>query len=138
MEIQMNTTTTRFPWYEPAAKDAFVRKQIDDLITALVARDARFYSYCGQQIMYLNGQVIDLYRKSEVLTALKRLNLLPSAYARDTVELLHSVARPLYQPIPEGTLGTINRIKEPKLRMTRYMHTCVAQWVKQAIEYGQF
>lgn len=133
----MNTTTTQFPWYEPAAKNAFIRKQIDDLITTLRARGARFYSYCGQQILYLNGQVIDLFRKSEVLTALAQSNLLPSSYARDTVELLHSAARPLYKPIPEGILGTINGIKEPKLRMTRYMHTCVAQWVKEAIENGQ-
>jgi len=94
------------------------------------------FCYCGQQIMYLNGQVIDLFRGSHVLSTLKQLKLADMAYARDTAVYLWHHAKPLYRPIPEGTLGTINGIKEPKLRMSRYMHTCVGHWIKQVIESG--
>jgi hypothetical protein len=130
----MNTII--FPWYEPTAKEEFIMKQVDDLLDKLIAAGAQFYSYCGQQILYINGQVIDLFRKSEVMDFLKRMNLADISYLRDIVELLRSRAKPLYQPIPEGTLRTIKGHTEPKLRMTRYLHTCVKQWVKHVIESG--
>jgi hypothetical protein len=136
LEWSMIMKRIRFPWYEPTAKEDFIMNQVDDLLYKLIAAGAHFYSYCGQQIMYLNRRVIDLFRKSEVIDFLKELNLADIAYLRDIVELLRSRAKPLYQPIPEGTLRTINGHTEPKLRMTRYLHTCVKQWVKHVIESG--
>lgn len=126
----------RFPWYEPQAKDNYIDQQIDNLVTALLGRGAKFFTYGGQQVMYIDGQVIDLFRKNTVLAFLEQINLLPEAYARDTVELLRSQIRPLYRDIPRNTLGTINGIKEPRHAMTRYMHAKVGTWLKQVIESG--
>ena len=134
----MNRIRKRFARNDQNAKDAFISQQANDLLDMLVAAGAQFYGYCGQQIMYLNGQVIDLFRKADVLATLKRqMNIRELMYARDTVADLRAQAEPLYRPIPEGTLGTISGIKEPEPTMTRFLHARVALWIKEAIESGK-
>lgn len=134
----MNRIRKRFPRNDQNAKDAFISQQANDLLDTLVAAGAQFYYYCAQKIMYLQGQVVDLSSRAAVLSMLKRqMNIFDLAYARDTVEYLPYQARPLFRLFPEGSLGTVNGIKEPKPRMTRYLRKSVRPWIKEAIESGK-
>ena len=88
--------------------------------------------------MYLQGQVVNLFSRAAVLSALKQqMNIFDLAYARDTAECLRDEAQPLFQFFPEGSLGTVNGIKEPEPRMTRFLHKSVRVWIKEAIESGK-
>ena len=134
MEIKMKMK--RFPWYEPQAEENYINQQIDTLKKALQDRGAQFYIYRYWEIMYLNGQVFDLFRKNAVLDLLKRINLLPEAYARDVVELMRSRIKKLYVEIPRNTYGIVNGVREPHPSMGRYLGSAEANWVKEVIESG--
>lgn len=82
----------------------------------------------------MDGQVIDLFRKNDVLDYLKQVNLLPVAYARDVVELFRTRINPLYTVIPLSGIGTVNGIKQPRPKMTRYLGSAEIIWLQQAIE----
>lgn len=125
---------TQFPWYEPQAKENYINQQIDILVASLLDRNAQFYLYRNMEIMYVDGQVIDLFRKNDVLDYLKQVNLLPVAYARDVVELFRTRINPLYTVIPLSGIGTVNGIKQPRPKMTRYLGSAEIIWLQQAIE----
>jgi len=134
----MKRIRKRFARNDQNAKNNFLYQQTNDVLDTLVAAGAQFYIYCWQQIMYLQGQVVDLFRKEDVLAALKQhLNNFDVAYARDTAAHLRGLALPLAQVIPEGDLGTVNGIKEPEPRMTTFLHKSVRVWIKEAIESGK-
>ncbi len=129
--------TPRFPWYEPQAKEHYINQQIDKLVMALLAHGAQFYLYRNLEVMYLNGQVIDLFRKSAVLAFLKKINLLPEAYAREVVELFRTSIDARYKVIPVTAIGTVNGIKQPRPRMAPYLGSAEAHWLQQVIESGK-
>lgn len=128
----MNKIT--FPWYEPQAKQDYINQQIDILITSLLDRNAQFYLYRNMETMYVDGQVIDLFRKNDVLDYLKQVDLLPEAYARDVVELFRTRINALYTVIPLSGIGTVNGIKQPRPKMSRYLGSAEIFWLKHAIE----
>ncbi len=127
----------RFHRYEPQAKESYIDQQIADLIPALINAGAQFYVYRYWEIMYLNGQVFDLFRKNAVLDLLKQIDLLPEACARDVVELLRSRIGKRYIEIPRKTFGTVNGLTEPRPRMARYLGSAEARWAKEVIESGK-
>ena len=127
----------RFPWYEPQAKENYINQQIDILVTALLDRGAQFYLYRNLEAMYVDGQVIDLFRKSAVLAYLEQIKLLPEAFASDVVELFRSRINPLYTVIPTRTYGTINGIKESKPSLAPYLGAGEQCWIKELIESGK-
>ena len=118
MKINIQQQGTRFPSYDPYAKQEYVDRIAKDLLDALIAAGAKFYTYCGQEIMYLNRWMTDIFRKAELVRALDwHLGVRGLPYALDVAISLRQQARPLYEPIPEGVLGTISGVKEPKLKI---------------------
>jgi hypothetical protein len=137
MKMNMKHNNARNTWRDQNAKLAFVEQQATDLLNALVASGATFYSYCGQEIMYLNRWVTDVFRKEELLSALRwHLNVIDLPYAHDTLVSVRRQARALYKPTPEGTLGKVNGVKEPKLKMTKYLSMPIRTWIREVIESG--
>lgn len=124
----------QFPWYEPQAKENYINQQIDILVTSLLDRNAQFYLYRNMETMFVDGQVIDLFRKNDVLDYLKQVDLLPEAYARDVVELFRTRINRLYTVIPLSGIGTVNGIKQPRPKMTRYLGSAEIIWLQHAIE----
>jgi hypothetical protein len=134
----MNGIRKRFARNDQNAKNNFLYQQTNDVLNTLVAAGAQFYYYCALPIMYVRGQVVNLFSRAAVLSALKQqLNIFDLAYARDTAEYFRYHAGPLAQVIPEGDLGTVNGIKEPEPTMTRFLRKSVREWLKEAIESGK-
>ena len=133
----MNICKTRFAWYNQNAKTNHVTSLASGLLSDLIAAGATFYSYGGEEIMFLGGEVIDIYRKQELLSALARyLNVSDLSYANDIAICLRNQAKPLYQPIPEGVLGTVNGVKESNKIMTKYLNKPVRSWIREVIAAG--
>ncbi len=126
----------QFPWYEPQEKEDYINQQINILITSLLNRKAQFYLYRNMETMYVDGQVIDLFRKNDVLDYLKQVNLLPEAYARDIVELFRTRINPLYTVIPLSGIGTVNGIRQPRPKMTRFLGSAEVNWLQHVVESG--
>lgn len=131
----MKMNTVRFAWYDQNAKAAFIEQQASDLLTALTAAGAQFYYYCGQEIMYLDRWMTDIFSTEDLLSALRwHLNVTDLPYARDTAIRLRYQAKALYKPVPESVLGTIHGVKEPKLKLTKYLSKSVQTWIREVIE----
>ena len=134
----MKRIRKRFARNDQNAKDAFISQQANNLLDMLVAAGAQFYYYCALPIMYVRGQVVNLFSRAAVLSMLKQqLNIFDLAYARDTAEYFRYHAGPLFRLFPEGDLGIVNGIKEPEPTMTRFLRKSVREWLKEAIESGK-
>jgi hypothetical protein len=108
------------------------------LLEILVAAGAKFYRYCGQEIMYLDGWVTDLFRKEEFLQAMEPHVTITDMTRANAVHLsFRRRARALAQPIPEEKLGKIGGVEEPPLRMTKSLRTPVRFWLRAVIESGR-
>jgi len=137
MNMNIETRSPRIPWYDPNAKADFVANQAHILLMALIDKGARFYTYGGEEIMYLNGEVIDIYRKQELLSAIGRyLNVPRIPYANDVAVSLRYQAKPLYKTVPERTLDTVNGVKESNKIMTKYLNKPVRNWIREVIVNG--
>ena len=138
MIMNIQDRKPRFPWYDPYTKAVYIDRIANDLVDALIAAGAQFYSYCGQDIVYLNRWVTDLFRTQEVLSALDcLLNVSQLPYARDVAVSLRHQVKPLCRPVPEGVLGTMGGVKEPKIKLTKYLSDPARQWIREAIESGR-
>ena len=125
-----------FASWDGQSKHEFVTQQAQGVLNTLLAAGANFYSYLGQEIMYVNGSVIDLVRRSELYLVLDQMQIPRLPYARDVALEVRYLARPLSIPIPERTLGTVKGVKEPKLRMSHYLRLPIRLWIKEVINSG--
>ncbi len=90
----MNICKTRFAWHDQNAKITHVSIQANELLSDLIAAGATFYTYGGEEVMFLGGEVIDIYRKQELLSALARyLNVSDLSYANDVAISLRNQAK---------------------------------------------
>lgn len=123
-------------WYERPLREQYILQMTHQLITDLQNKGALFYRYRLMDILYFNGQVVDLHRKKEVLAFLEKQNLKPAEYEMDVIELLVSTAQNIYIDIPKDTIGTLNGLKEPKSSPNRFMDSVTRNWTKEAICSG--
>lgn len=133
----MNMNRPRFGPYRQCAKLDYVSNQAGAILSDLIAAGAKFYRYGGEEIMYLFGEVVDIYRKTELLSALKRhLGVSGLPYAKDVAISLRYQAKPFYKPIPEKVFGTVNGVAESKKIMTKYLNKPARDWIHEVIVAG--
>lgn len=83
--MNIEHSNVRFAWCDQNAKHDFITKQASDLLSALTTADVQFCSYCRDEVMYLNGQGIDMFCVADLLSALKgQMNIFDLRYSHDT------------------------------------------------------
>jgi hypothetical protein len=131
----MKMTHKRYSWHQQGEKLEYIDMLASDLLIRLRAAGATFYGYLGHDIMYVNGEVIDIFNQRELYQTIDQLwGPQDRPYAADVAASLRRQAKAFYTRIPEGTVGTVNQIKEPKRKMKRYLTKPIRLWVHEVLK----
>ena len=104
------------------------------ILKTLIARGGKFYTYAQQDILLLDGQVIDLYYSRDIRDVLIQTLKIPRLKVCKTLrEHVRNQAFRLQVNIPVGVIGTVNGIKEPKYRITTRLSKPARSWLQAAL-----
>jgi len=122
--------------YHVVGCTGYVTKQdvASAIVRTLLARGGKFYTYAQQEILFLDGKVIDLYYSRDIRDVLIQTLKIPRSKVNKTLrEYVRYLACRLEVLVPIGVIGTVNGIKEPKPRVTKRLTPPVRRWLEAAL-----